>query len=361
MTKKILFLILLTATLFVGCKSDDDDEITPVTEIPKGPNIQAMIVFAPGQLGDNSYADCVMKGIHGLEELSKSTFADSLNVDFIAESNFELTKASLKAWAANTRNPIYGNEYKRRILIFTESYMMEWLTDIKDQLQENDEVLALKVNEAELIAVERLGMTNRIHGLNISAADAARKYCTFINSKMEENRWKLDELGDVMQVWMFQLYPDYQMAYRDSVYEVFSEELLSTGDIDLFFSPISSLETEGKMSAVNPEESAMQASFDAAESMVTYSMLGFGFCYVDLGAANLGYDYFLLNQGRDDFYTLMLDGKPNLLGRFVVQRYFDKAIVEWVRQWLLQSKGSMPTMTTHGQWDGYCTNTVPEV
>ena len=359
MTRRLIYLMLLAATLVAGCKSDDDDE-QPVVEAPKGPTVQAMVVFAPGQLGDNGYADRVMSGIHGLEELSTTTFADSLDVDFISEQSFATTQAMLKAWVANPKNPLYGNEFSRRLLVLTESYMLGWLTDVKDQLRAGDEVLVLKTSADDIEAQTSLGLGSRLHGMNISAADAARKYCNFITSKMQEKRWSMDETGEMMQFWMFRLYPDYEYTYCDSIYEVFDEELNASGEIDMVDTPISLMQHEGLLSSTNPEESAMQAAYDAAENMMYYSSAGFGFCYVDLGAASMGYDYFLLNQGQDEYYSLMLDAKPNFLGRFVVERLFGKALVQWAKDWLMQPAGNMPAHTLHGQWDGYCTNTVPE-
>ena len=361
MTRKLIYLLLLTATLFVGCKSDDDDEQQqPVTPTVKGATTQVMVVFAPGQLGDNGYADRVMSGIHTLEQLSSSDFADSLDVNFIAEQTFDETITSIKAWAANIKNPFYDSNYTRRLLVLTESYMLGWIAEVKDLLGQDDELLVLKANEEDLATGSDLGLGNRLHAMNISAAEAARKYARFVLQKMDDNRWQLDISGEVMQFWNFRLYPDYEMAYRDSIFEVLDEEFMNTdGMVDMVNNPVSSMESAGLLSAENPEESSMQAAYDAADNMMFLSNIGFGFCFVDLGSANMGYDYFLLNQGQDDYYSLMLDARQNFLGRFVVDRRFGMALANWTKQWLLQQTGEMPVMTLHGEWDGYCQDTVP--
>lgn len=353
--------LLACALVFAAC-SGESEEPEPVVETNPGATAQVMVVFAPRQLGDNGYADRVMSGIQQVEQQSTAVFADTLDVDFISEQSFALTQSAMRYWAANTSNPLYGNKYKRRLLVLTEQYMIAWLDDIKDLLQPDDEVLVLKAVEEDLNEVAALEPGNRLHTLNISAADAARKYSHFILSKMDENRWSLDEAGEVMQIWTFRLFPDYETVYRDSIYEALTEELDDSGEMfDYIDRYASSMSTEGLLSADDPEESAMQAAYDAAENMMYLSNVGFGFCYVDLGAANMGYDYFLLNQGQDDYYSLMLDAKPNFLGRFVVERLFDKALSQWVGQWLTQETGSMPPATEHGQWDGYCKDTVPEI
>ena len=323
--KRLLAQAGLVCILGLASCSDDADE--PVVVRQNGATAQVMVVFAPGQLGDNGYADRVMNGIQIMEKQSKTDFADTLDVDFISEQSFDLAQSAMRLWAATNANPLYGNTYNRRLLVLTEQYMTEWLNNIKDLLQPNDEVLVLKAVQEDLDNAEALVLGNRLHALNISAANAARKYSRFILGKMDENRWELDETGEVMQIWTFRLFPDYETVYRASISEALTEE---------------------------PD------AYDAAENMMYLSNVGFGFCYVDMGAANMGYDYFLLNQGQDDYYTLMLDAKPNFLGRFVVERLFDKALSQWVGQWLKQDAGSMPSMTKHGQWDGYCTDSVPE-
>ena len=357
--KRLLAQAGLVCILGLASCSDDADE--PVVVRQNGATAQVMVVFAPGQLGDNGYADRVMNGIQIMEKQSKTDFADTLDVDFISEQSFDLAQSAMRLWASTNANPLYGNTYNRRLLVLTEQYMTEWLSNIKDLLQPNDEVLVLKAVQEDLDNAEALVLGNRLHALNISAADAARKYSRFILGKMDENRWELDETGEVMQIWTFRLFPDYETVYRDSIYEALTEELDESGEMfDYIDRYASSMSTEGRLSADDPEESAMQAAYDAAENMMYLSNVGFGFCYVDMGAANMGYDYFLLNQGQDDYYTLMLDAKPNFLGRFVVERLFDKALSQWVGQWLKQDAGSMPSMTKHGQWDGYCTDSVPE-
>lgn len=361
--KRLFVLVGLACILgLASCSDDSDDAEVPVVVQPTGATAQVMVVFAPGQLGDNGYADRVMNSIQAMEKQSKTDFADTLDVDFISEQSFDMTQSAMRIWAATSANPLYGNAYNRRLLVLTEQYMTDWLGNIKDLLQPGDEVLVLKAVQEDLDYAEELGLGNRLHALNISAADAARKYSRFILGKMDENRWQLDEMGEVMQIYTFRLFSDYEVVYRDSIYEALTEELDDSGEMfDYVNSYVSTMDTEGQFSAYNPEESAMQAAYDAAENMMYFSNVGFGFCYVDMGAANMGYDYFLLNQGQDDYYTLMLDAKPNFLGRFVVERLFDKALSQWVGQWLKQDAGSMPSMTKHGHWDGYCTDTVPEI
>ena len=53
---KILFLLLALGTM-AACSDDDEPEVVqPVARV------QVMAVFEPGQMGDQGYADRVMKG-----------------------------------------------------------------------------------------------------------------------------------------------------------------------------------------------------------------------------------------------------------------------------------------------------------
>ena len=119
------------------------------------------------------YADRVMKGVSALR---KSDNTD-VEVRVIAADKVELIRKMLADWAASTSSSIDGAAYSRRLLVLTEPYMVAWLADVKSQLKTTDEVLLLKVNEADVeAAAQTLGMGDRVYGLNISAASAVKHF-----------------------------------------------------------------------------------------------------------------------------------------------------------------------------------------
>ena len=142
MKAKICLITVLAALLLTGCKSDDND----TTPAKPRERVQVMTVFAPSQLGDMGYADRVMKGVSSL----KNTNADGVDVSFIASDNVSTTRQMLRGWAGTTSSAVDGAVYSRRLLVLTESYMVDWLVDVKSNLKETDEVLLLKVNEDDV-------------------------------------------------------------------------------------------------------------------------------------------------------------------------------------------------------------------
>ena len=138
---------LLTAFSLGSCSKDDNGSQPDPIVKPSGAPLMVMIVFAPGQLGDGGYADKVFEGIHLLRAFADKSGSDTLDVDFISTYNRQATREALQAWAEKPQNPFNGEDYKKRLLVLTEPYMIDWLDDIKDTLQQTDHVLMLKTSE----------------------------------------------------------------------------------------------------------------------------------------------------------------------------------------------------------------------
>ena len=169
MKTKFCLISLLAAVLLTGCKSDDNDP-TPAQATPR---VQVMTVFAPGQLGDRGYADRVMKGVSTL----KKTDTDDVEASIISADDVQTTRQMMRDWAAKATSTVDGASYSRRLLVLTEPYMVDWLAEVKSQLKAADEVLLLKVSEDDVkAAAQTLGMGDRVHGLNISAAASVKRF-----------------------------------------------------------------------------------------------------------------------------------------------------------------------------------------
>lgn len=355
MKVRICLVTLLAAVLFVGCKSDDDKS----TPAPPANRVQVTTVFAPGQLGDMGYADRVMKGVSSL----KKTDANDVEVRVIAADKVELIRKMLADWAATTASALDGATYSRRLLVLTEPYMVAWLADVKSQLKATDEVLLLKVNEADVEAAAlTLGMGNRVYGLNISAASAVKH---FDEARKQYCAWKSLNT-DTVETGVIRLYDEGVVAYRDSIGETLRK--LSTKDEDPFL--FSLIDKPGEQYSTRYEVTAFEAAYhvcglcyataiqraDSLENERAFKT----FAITDLGSANNGADLFLVSTNqRIGVIMLMLDAESNTdMLRFAIIRHFDRALANWTELWLKQPAASMPKMEMHGGWDGYCTDDI---
>lgn len=355
MKVKIYLVTLLAALLFTGCKSDDDKS----TPAPPAARVQVTTVFAPGQLGDMGYADRVMKGVSTL----KKSDTNGVEVSIISSDKVETTRQMLTDWAATTSSSIDGASYSRRLLVLTEPYMVAWVAQVKSQLKTTDEVLLLKASEADVqAAAQTLGMDGRVYGLNISAASSVKR---FDEMRKQYCLWKgLDP--DTVETGIVRLYDEGVVAYRDSISETLKK--LSTKDEDPFLFTL--IDKPGEQYSTRYEVTAFEAAYhvcglcyataiqraDSLENERAFKT----FVITDLGSANNGADMFLISTNqRIGVIMLMLDADSNTdMLRFAAIRHFDRALSNWMQQWLNLPASSMPRMELHGGWDGYCTDDI---
>lgn len=313
-----------------------------------GAPIEVMALFAPGQLGDNGYADAVMSGLYSLKRQGTLPDTDSLDVRFISADTYRETYDQLAAWLGNSTNPFYGKPYKRRLAVITEPYMLEWFNELYVQFKDSDEILVLKVNEDDVrVAAADFVLGERIHGLNISAAGSAQAFCNYIKAVRPEEQ----------TLPFFRLYSEEIVSYRDSLYEVFSREL--GGKDAIYVTPLSTEASEGIFSSTY-ETTALESAFQWANMMQrAYNYRVNSFAAVDLGAANAGWDYFLMDAPPETFTSILLDARPmSLASRFIITRDFGKALSGWCVRWARGDR--MPEMEVHGNWDGYCEDNIPK-
>ena len=348
MKAKICLITVLAALLLTGCKSDDNDP----TPAKPSERVQVMTVFAPSQLGDMGYADRVMKGVSSL----KNTNADGVDVSFIASDNVSTTRQMLKDWAGTTSSAVDGAVYSRRLLVLTESYMVDWLVDVKSNLKETDEVLLLKVSEDDVqAAAQKLGMANRVHGLNISATESVKRF-----DELRKQYCRLTGLQtDSTSIELIRLYNKGVVEYRDSI----NETLIDLSPTHQEPDPFSIIDKAGEQYSEEYQLTAFEAAYHVCGIIhgLAWMKSAFkAFVISDLGSANNGAEMYLVSTNQKILVImLMLDAESNTdMIRFSIMRHFDRALANWAQQWLDQPAASMPAMKKHGAWDGYCTDDI---
>lgn len=331
--KKLWLLSLLvgSAFAFTACSSDDDDK--GGTAAPQVAQMQVTVVFEPGQLGDQGYADRILRGLTQLQQAEASTGKNEMDVNYISQEDAGKTQNAMAKWAQQRNNP-YASQvnYERRLLVLTKATQLAWLN--QQNLQANDEVLLLNTDKS-IIASSPLA--NRIHVLNISAAASAEKYFKYVD---EQEKMELVPLAD--DIALFRI--NNEQLYADSIPETFEKHYADKRTLQtLYFDE--EMGTVSDMAA---------ASYRLADMFSYYDDMGFYFSMVDLGSANMGYDYYLFNNEEDYGRTLMLDADiNNVLKRFSICRKFDEAMNNWINRWKVAEMGSMPQVEWHGSWDGY--------
>ena len=339
MTRKYLPLVLLSVLFLAGCKKE------PLPEPEKGAPVEIMVVFAPGQLGDQGYADSVMEGVNSLDHFDDITQTDSLDIRFMAPYNSKDAAESITEWAGNPSRPFSSGEYDRRLLVLTEPFMAGFLSSIADKLRPTDEVLMLKLEEDDIAQISKqFSLGSRVHGLNISARASVKKYCEFIRI-VESSEY--NPHVNHFSIPMLRLFPNSEYPYRDGVEETLREELGEETDLMVF--SLSDSQGEGIYSADN-SQTVVEAAYEWASMIdLTATQSHCPFAIVDLGAGNAGWDYFLLGQTAfGNVMSLMIDAKDSFgATRFCVYRQFGMALMYWVYDWLAKPVGAMDVQTTH--------------
>lgn len=368
MKSKFFFLMLLVAAIVTGCSKDDDDKGTPVQPTVTGATMSVTVVFAPGQLGDMGFADNMLEGVYRLKVLDHQAQPDTLDVNYLAGADLNAAKEMVEEWFGNVYNNYTNQLYERRLLVLTEPFMVDWVEPLKEQFNEWDEVLVMKMNQNDVAtAAQRLGLGNRLHGLNISAASSARRYIRYILQsieEVEEEHYAAIENGDedkdykrlnCNQMLYFRLYDPGLVTQRDSIYEVLSEELGKAAEIT-----INSLATtvgDGIFSD-DGDTSVLQEAFKYGQTLnELYNEARSAFHVADLGSAAQGLGYYFM--GKDlNINVLMLDTQTaNMLW---VRRDFGTAFYNWTAQWMRAGAiGTMPAIQEFGGWNSsYVTDNI---
>ena len=146
--KKLWFLSLLIGSAFAltACSSDDDDN-TGGNAIPQVAQMQVTVVFEPGQLGDQGYADRILSGLTELKQAQETADANAMDVCYLSLEDASKTQSAIAQWAQQRSNP-YASQvsYERRLLVLTKATQLAWLN--QQNLQPTDEVLLLNTDKS---------------------------------------------------------------------------------------------------------------------------------------------------------------------------------------------------------------------
>ena len=370
MKSKFFFWLLFAAAIVTGCSKDDDDNGTPSRETAAGATMSVTVVFAPGQLGDMGFADNVLEGVYRLKVLDHQAQPDTLDVEFLAGADLDAAKEMVEDWFGNVYSDYTAKLYERRLLVLTEPFMVDWVEPFKTQFTEWDEVLVMKMNQDDVAkAASRLGLGNRLHGINISAASSVRRYCQFIRQTIqeaEENHQLSVDKGDsdddddykplnCNEMFLFRLYDSEKVAYRDSVYEVLNEVLGE--ETEIVYYSVATTVGDGIFSG-EEQNSILQEAYKYGQLMSgIYNEERSCFHFADLGSAAQGMGYYFMGKNYG-INVLTLD--TQLTNQWWVRRDFGRAFYNWTVQWMRSDAiGTMPAIQEFGGWNSnYVTDNI---
>lgn len=371
MKSKIFFLMLLVAAIATGCSKDDDDNGTPGQETATGATMSVTVVFAPGQLGDMGFADNVLEGVYRLKVLDHQAQPDTIDVNYLAGADIDAAKEMVEDWFDDAYNIYTAKPFERRLLVLTEPFMVDWMEPLKERFLDIDEVLVLKMNKDDVDkAATRLGLGSRLHGLNISAASSARRYCQYIRETIEEAEEEHEaeiESGEASEddpdykplncdnMCYFRLYEPDKVALRDSVYEVLKEEL--GGRTEIVFNFMATTVGDGIYTG-EEQNSILQEAYKYGQLLSDlYTEERSRFHFADLGSAAQGLGYYFMGR-QSDVDVLSLD--TQLASQWWVRRDFGTALFNWTAQWMRsEALGTMPAAEEFGGWNSnYVTDNI---
>lgn len=371
MKSKIFFLMLLVAAIATGCSKDDDDNGTPARETATGATMSVTVVFAPGQLGDMGFADNVLEGVYRLKVLDHQAQPDTIDVNYLAGADLDAAKEMVEDWFDDAYNIYTAKPFERRLLVLTEPFMVDWMEPLKERFLDIDEVLVLKMNKDDVDkAATRLGLGSRLHGLNISAASSARRYCQYIRETIEEAEEEHEaeiESGEASEddpdykplncdnMCYFRLYEPDKVALRDSVYEVLKEEL--GGRTEIVFNFMATTVGDGIYTG-EEQNSILQEAYKYGQLLSDlYTEERSRFHFADLGSAAQGLGYYFMGR-QSDVDVLSLD--TQLASQWWVRRDFGTALFNWTAQWMRSDAlGTMPAAEEFGGWNSnYVTDNI---
>lgn len=326
--KNLRFLALMLGFVLAltSCSKDDDSGGNVVSTAP----LQVTVVFDPGQLGDQGYADRILSGLQKIQ--SENDSAGQIDTKYLYQENDEKTKSVLLQWIQQRNNPFSANtSYDRRLLVLTTASQLEWIKSAT--INENDEVLLLNTDK-NILSSSSLG--NRIHVLNISVAASIEKYFDFID-KNENYGWTeiYDKIGLLRQT--------NHEFYADSLAQAIQKHYGDKKTWDTFYFD----DFRGD------DTNYITAGYRWASFMLDPNVIGFSYAVINAGVANSGFDNYILHSQEGSERYVYLDSEKSLFPRFSICRKFDEALISWVNRWKDGTVGSMPQEEWHGDWDGY--------
>ena len=327
----IASLLMLTLT---SCGKDGDDDSTVPAD--GAPGVEICIVFSPHELGDRGYADRVLTGMYLFDQQLSKVDNSRVQLRYIAVGDTVAVRNELLRWDKQGTSPYTRRAYERRLLILTDRSLLHLLIDVP--LGETDEVLVMNVADQYFQQTPKAGwLGTRLHLLNVSAAEAARKFCRRIDSETTADSWRQREIRllqgreqtEVLADSISQAVDEY---FGDNISkQIYSTEYLGTGN----------------------------EAFNNAYIMGIVVRNGsYAICnWASLNAALFANLYL---EGFDDAEVVFLDTEIDESSRWfpTIVRHYDRALCQWLERWLMAPIATMPQKEWHGAWDGYTTDNI---
>jgi len=333
---------MLFLLAFSSCTDSDDDTSTPAVAL----GVEVCIVFAPGELGDQGYADRVLKGMHQFDMLLSDEDYDRVQLRYIAVSDTDAVRNELRLWDRQGTSPYNLRAYERRLLVLTDARLLPYLSETP--LGDTDEVLVMNVTNQQFDqTAATAGLGSRIHLLSISAAEAARKLCRHIDYETSHP----EEVGiqRYKSVILFQGHHSDEVL-ADSIAEVFDEHRSEYEEI--FKTPSDD--------AIGTGNDAYAFAYTIACYISQYDPKMCSYVVCNWSTYNAAFFAAFHIWGTGNVDAVFLDTEiANSASQFTtIIRHYDRAMSQWLQRWLSVPVGAMPEKEWHGAWDGYTTDNI---
>lgn len=334
--------VMALLLVLAACRKDDE---TPPRETEEAPEVEICIFFAPGELGDQGYADRLLTGMYQLESLTGGHDHSNVQLRYVSSNDASAVQNELRHWDNQNTNPFTRKPYERRLLVITDPILLPMLEEAP--LAPTDEVLVINASNdlfGQIPHFDELGP--RLHLLSISAAEAAKKLCRKIDrtESLSPNTEK--------QIWLLQQFDD-NNAMADSIGIVLVDHAKSNPKSPLFTMPKRIFEG-GITTLSDAYKYAHFLTFEAlTEDGCDYMVCGWG-------GLNVALSSLIVAEGLEATHAVFLDTDYVALRGIShsIVRHYDRAFLEWLQRWLNAPAATMPAREWHGAWDGYVTDDI---
>lgn len=327
-TRTLLPLALLL-TLIACSKDDEDDKV-----IAKAPGMEVCVVFAPNELGDHGYADRVLAGMHLFNQQLGEEDYDRVQLRYIAVSDTDAVRNELLRWDQQGTSPYTRLAYERRLLVLTDRSLLHFLADAP--LSDSDEVLVMNVADLYFQQTPKADWLGpRLHLLNISAAEAARKLCQRIDSETSADAQRQREI---------------RLFQGREKNEVLADSINQTID-EYFGGNIYKHIIHAEYMGTGSEAYNYAYLFGSAIRVGGYAVCN----WESLNAALFANLYL---EGTGDAEAIFVDTEIDSSANWfpTIIRHYDRALCQWLERWLNAPEAATPQKEWHGAWDGYTTD-----
>lgn len=328
------FLFVVFLLMYTACSKDVGTQTGEV---------EVCVFFAPGELGDNGYADRLLTGLYRFESQLSECDQDRVLLRHISSTDIKEVHNEIIQWENRNTSPYTGKRFERRLMVLTDPVLLPMLEDAL--LDSTDEVLVMNVSNGLFEQIPRLTeLGPRLHLLSISAAEAAAKFCQMVDHSETV-------APDVQkQFWLLQQFDDIH-AMADSIGVVVYDHVAGKPESPLF--TMSKQTYDG--TAITLSEAYMYAHFFpfgvSTEDYSCYMMCGWGGLNVALSSLIAAKDLGATQVTFLDTDYVALRGVCH-----TVIRHYDRAFLEWLQRWFNSPAVTMPAREWHGSWDGYVTD-----